>query len=233
MQRTDLVSVLKEAWQLTRQGLQPVLGAFLAAMAVALLVTWLGLTLVASWWDLDLNDSESLMEAMQPLQLLLLAVMAPFEAGLAYLGWRRATGQEARIGMVFNAWSLAAPLVLIALVSSVLANLGLFLLILPGIYVMAVLSQANLYYLFHRGSPIKAMIESAKVVHKHLLLVLPFYVVMSLLLLVSLVPMGLGLVITIPLFFYGKGVLFRELFPELSPAEETQAPSQSGESFEA
>ncbi|GAA4885625.1 hypothetical protein [Ferrimonas pelagia] len=219
MQNTDLVSILKESWQLTRQGLQPILGACLIAFAVLAVITMAGLNLVASFWDLDLSDPDALMDAMGPVQLFLLAAMAPFEAGLAYLGWRRATGQHGNINMMFNAWALAAPLVLIALVSSVLANLGM-LLIFPGIYLMAVLSQANLYYLFYRGSPMKAMFESAKVVHRHILVVLPFYLFMVVLIAFSALPMGVGLVLTLPFYFYGKGVLFRELFPELTPKPE-------------
>ncbi|MBY5991620.1 hypothetical protein [Ferrimonas balearica] len=227
MQKLDVIAVLKEAWSLTRQGLQPMLGASLLTFAIVMACAIFLIQLVAGWQGLDLADEAQLQQAMQPTQLLLVLILAPFEAALAYMGWRRATAQPTQLSMLFRGWAMALPLSLIALLTAVLVQIGLVLLIIPGVYLMAVLSQANLYYLFHRGSPVKAMIESAKVVHGQLFAVITLYSAMIAVLMISLIPMGLGLIITIPLFFHMKGVLFRELFPELSPAaQEAETPDE-------
>ncbi|GAA5187968.1 hypothetical protein [Ferrimonas gelatinilytica] len=231
MRNPDLLSILKETWLHTKAGLQPILGASLLVFAITMGVLTLGLSLLGIELPMDLADEEAvanLMNETLPLQMLMLTLWAPFGAGLAYLGWRRATGQDASVMQVFNTWAMAVPLVLIALVTEVLTSLGTYMMVLPGLYLMAVLSQANLYYLFHRGSPLRAMLNSAKVVHRNLLLVFPFYVVMAVLMVASFMTMGVALVVTVPYYFYGKGVLFRELFPELTPA--TEEPAHAGES---
>ncbi len=242
MQTPDLLSILKETWQHTKAGLQPILGASLLVFAITMGVLTLGLKLLGVELPVDLGDEAALSQLMNdtlPLQMLMLALWAPLGTGLAYLGWRRATGQDATVLQVFNTWAMAVPLVLIALVTEVLTSLGTYLMVLPGLYLMAVLSQANLYYLFHRGSPLKAMLNSAKVVHRHLLLVVPFYLVMVALMVASFMTMGIALVVTVPFYFYGKGVLFRVLFPDLAPAgtgvaaESTSPATSDSDSFEA
>lgn len=238
MQKLDVFAVLREAWELTRQNLNPLLGASLLTFVILVASAMLLVQLYASMQGLDLTDAEQLKQSMEPVQLILVLILAPFEAALAYMGWRRATGQPVEMSMVFRSWAMAVPLSLIALVTAVVVNLGLFLLVLPGVYLMAVLSQANLYYLFHRGSPIKAMIDSAKVVHGQLFAVITVYSAMIVILMVATIPMGLGLVLAIPMFFHMKGVLFRELFPELSPQAATpEAPKaeepRSDSHFEA
>ncbi len=217
MQKLDVFAVLREAWELTRQNLNPLLGASLLTFVILVACAMVLVQLYANMQGLDLADVEQLQQAMEPVQLILILILAPFEASLAYMGWRRATQQEVSLGMLFRGWAMAVPLSLIALVTAVLVNLGLFLLVLPGVYLMAVLSQANLYYLFHRGSPVKAMIESAKVVHGQLFAVITVYSAIIAILMLATIPMGLGLVLAVPMFFHMKGVLFRELFPELSP----------------
>ncbi|MBY6016605.1 hypothetical protein KUW04_02215 [Halomonas denitrificans] len=217
MQKLDVFAVLREAWDLTRQNLNPLLGASLLTFAILVACAMVLVQIYASMQGLDLTDAEQLQQAMQPIQLVLVILLAPFEASLAYMGWRRATGQATSLTMLFRSFAMALPLALIALVTAVLVNLGLALLILPGIYLMAVLSQANLYYLFHQGSPMKAMIDSAKVVHGQLFAVITLYSAMIAIMMLAMIPMGLGLVLAIPMFFHMKGVLFRELFPELSP----------------
>lgn len=229
MQKLDVFAVLREAWELTRQNLNPLLGASLLTFVILVASAMLLVQLYASMQGLDLTDAEQLKQSMEPVQLILVLILAPFEAALAYMGWRRATGQPVEMSMVFRSWAMAVPLSLIALVTAVVVNLGLFLLVLPGVYLMAVLSQANLYYLFHRGSPIKAMIDSAKVVHGQLFAVITVYSAMIVILMVATIPMGLGLVLAIPMFFHMKGVLFRELFPELSPQAATPEEPKSEE----
>ncbi|MBY6185518.1 hypothetical protein KUV89_02560 [Marinobacter hydrocarbonoclasticus] len=239
MQKLDVFAVIRESWDLTRQNLNPLLGASLLTFVILMASAMLLVQLFANMQGLDLSDAEQLKQAMEPVQLLLVLLLAPFEAALAYMGWRRATGQKTEMSMVFRGWAMAVPLSLIALVTAVMVNLGLFMLILPGVYLMAVLSQANLYYLFHRGSPIKAMIESAKVVHRQVFAVITVYSAMIAILMMAMIPAGLGLVLAVPMFFHMKGVLFRELFPELSPEQaapaQPEAPEERGSdsSFEA
>lgn len=217
MNQLNLRSIFKESWVITRQGLQPILGAAAVTFGILMGSAMIMVELFARWQGLDLTVDTDLATAVDSVQFLLVLLLAPFEGALAIMGWRRATEQPIRLGMVFSGWRFAAPLALIALMTSVLVNLGLFLMVVPGIYLMAVCSQANLYYLLKGGSPTRAMLESAKVVHRNLLVVLSSYALIIVLLALSAIPLGLGLFLTVPLFFHMKGVLFRGLFPEFTP----------------
>ncbi|WP_298440127.1 hypothetical protein [uncultured Ferrimonas sp.] len=215
------------------------LGAATLVLAILFGVALLGYQLIVEYWGVDPNSEQAINDASFPLQLVILIIAAPFEAGLAYMGWRKVNQLPTTLGQLFGPWAIATPLIVIAISSSMLANLGLSLFLLPGLYLMAVLSFANLYYLFRRGSPLKAMWESALVVHQNLLLIMVFHVVMGSLIVVSAVPFGLGLILTIPMYFYGKGLLFNQLFPNYkpngsdTPAAEASPSQDKSSSFEA
>lgn len=211
-----LLPTLKEAFSLTKQHLQPLLAAIVVVMVILFVVALVGLQVLVQFAGVDPESQQSVMEASLPLQLAILIIAAPFEAGLVWLAWRRVAGENTSIKQLFEPWALATPLIIIALISSVLANLGLSLFVVVGIYVMAVLSFANLYYLLKRGSPLQAMLESAKVCHQSLLLILVFHLVMGIIVMISIIPFGLGLMFSAPMYFYGKALLFKQLFADVS-----------------
>ncbi|MFI3246459.1 MAG: hypothetical protein R3Y10_08240 [Ferrimonas sp.] len=233
----QLLSVLKTAYKATVRQWRVMLMAVLIVAGILLLFTLLSVQLMGYFWGISLTAEDSLEQMLMPLQYLLLIVSAPLEAGLAWLGLGAFLGKNIRPQQVFYAMPLSAGLIVIALVSSALVNLGLQLLLFPGIYLMAVLSFANLYYLQHQGTPLQAMWRSAKVVHHHFGLVLGFNGAMIGLFMLAAIPFGLGLVFAVPFYFIGKGVLYHRLFsvddmPE--PEEQTsESPVIAPTKFEA
>ncbi|WP_156904761.1 hypothetical protein [Ferrimonas senticii] len=215
---------------MARSHIQPLFGASLLVLLFLMTVTVLSFDLMTSYLELDTSSEaaveQALVQIMQPLQLALLIIAAPFEAGLVYLAWRKVRGLDAPVKQVFSPWAMATPLIAIALISSVLAQLGLTLFIVPGLYLLAVLSLANLYYLFRRGSPIKAMWECAKVCHRQVVTIGLYHLIMAAILAISAIPLGLGLIFTVPMFFYGKALLYIELFPQEQQSDDSTPPQQ-------
>ncbi|QIZ76592.1 hypothetical protein [Ferrimonas lipolytica] len=240
MFKIDVLShTLKTAFATARHSIQPMLGAAALVLAILFAVALVGFQLIVEFNGIDPSSEEAIAEASLPLQLVILIIAAPFEAGLAYMAWLKVNNLPVTMKQLFQPWAMATPLIAIAILSSVAGNVGLAAFVIPGLYLIAVLSFANIYYLFRRGSPLKAMWESAQVVHKNLFLIVMFHMAMGTVIMLSAIPFGLGLVFTVPMYFYGKALLFNELFPQFipnqqqpAPTETTDSPSESS-SFEA
>lgn len=150
--------------------------------------------------------------------LLASALCAPLMAGTNLIGIRRAADQPATINEVFAHFGRFAALFATALAISGLVYAGTLLLLLPGIYLGVAYSLA-LPLVAERGlSPWQAMEASRKAINRHWFKVFGLYLTLGLFLLLSAIPLGIGLVWTLPMAFIAVGVLYRTLFGVLPPA---------------
>lgn len=146
------------------------------------------------------------------------ALCYPLLAGLNMIGIRRAADQPATINELFAYFGLFVPLLITGLAITVLTYLGLFLLVLPGIY-LGVSYALAIPLVVERGlSPWQAMEASRKAVGQHWFKVFGLFLALGLIMLLSAIPLLIGLVWTLPLAFIAIGVLYRTIFGVLPPA---------------
>jgi uncharacterized membrane protein len=121
--------------------------------------------------------------------------------------------------MIFKGFSYAAKIIVATIMQSILVAIGFLLLILPGIY-LAVGYTMTIPLIIDKGlSPWQAMEMSRKAVHKVWWKVAGLFSVMGLIYLGSLIPLGIGLIWTWPMFIILVGVVYRFLFGKENKTE--------------
>jgi len=104
-------------------------------------------------------------------------------------------------------------------VMMLLVYLGMFLLLIPGLY-LAVAYLLAIPLVVERGlAPWQALETSRKAISQHWFKVFGLFLLLGLITLVSAIPLGIGLVWSIPLFVIAMGVLYRTIFGVVPPAQ--------------
>ncbi len=209
--------LLSEAWQLTKGTKGIIIGGFLI-FYVAILVASFVVGAVLGIFSL-FSDSLVLIIIGQLLTTIIAsAVSYPFFAGLNMVGIRRAAGQPFSFNEIFSHFGSLVPLLIAAVLMMVLIYLGMILLLIPGIY-LAVAYMLAIPLIVERGlSPWQAMEASRKAITQHWFKVFGLFLLLGLIVIVSAIPLGIGLIWSIPLFVMAMGVLYRTIFGVLPVA---------------
>ena len=210
-------ALLSEAWQLTKGTKGIIVGGFL----VFYLAIFIASFIIGAVFGVlgALSESIALMIVTQiVITILASAVSYPFMAGLSMVGIRRAAGQPFSFNEIFSHFGRTVPLVITAVVMMVLIYLGMLLLIIPGLY-LAVAYLLAIPLVVERGlSPWQALETSRKAISQHWFKVFGLFLLLGLIVTLSAIPLGIGLVWSIPLFVVAMGVLYRTIFGVLPPA---------------
>ncbi|MCQ4345975.1 hypothetical protein NGA35_00735 [Pseudomonas stutzeri] len=211
-------SLLGEAWRNTCGIKWPIVAGFLAFYALLFVTAFmLAFLLIAA----GLLGRDGLLAG--PLGQLLLAVSVgaltyPILAGMLMVGIRRAARQPVDPGMVFGCFGQVLPLAVTGTLVTLFVYLGSLLLILPGIY-LGVAYLLAMPLVAERGlSPWQAMQASRRAIAQHWLKVFGLLLLLGLILLASALPLGIGLIWSLPWAVAAIGVLYREIFGVL-PAD--------------
>lgn len=146
------------------------------------------------------------------------ALTYPFLAGVNMVGIRRAANQPVSFNEVFSGLSMFVPLLVTAVVMTILIYIGSLLLLLPGIY-LGVAYMLAMPLVIERGlSPWQALETSRKAISQHWFKVFGLFLVLGLIMALSMIPLGIGLIWSMPLFIISMGVLYRTIFGVLPPA---------------
>ena len=133
--------------------------------------------------------------------------------GLDYVFLRRIRGQDVEIGDVFAGFNLAfVNLTMAGLVKWLLTSLGLFLCILPGIYLVVGYTFALPLVIDKRLEFWTAMEVSRRVVHEHWWSMFALLIVLALLAFAGFLVCGVGAVITVPVASAALMFVYEDLF---------------------
>ena len=203
----DIRQVLEDAWKLTRTTKQPILQALLLMFAVALIVVMATTQLmVDSSYSLETSEGQLI------LNLAVSLVIAPLEAGLMVMGVKHALGHQTKVTDVFDHMAQAAVLILATLVTALLANVGLSLFILPGIFLLVAMSFTILLIADKKMAIGQAVVCSIKVVSYKWLHFFAIYLFFFLLLGIVVMTFGIALIWVAPFYYNAKGVLYNQIF---------------------
>jgi uncharacterized membrane protein len=197
----DIGQVLSEAWGLTRGMKASFWGAAIIVYAILF-----AFALVVG----------ALSAKSVPLRLLsniaFGAVSPVLFVGIIMMGVRRAAGLPISFATAFGYFDLAAPILLAGLLSTVLTYLGLILLIIPGVYLAVAYCMTMPLIADRRLSPWQAIETSRKAVTKRWFQYFGLMIVVGLLVIVSMIPLGIGLIWTFPWAINVVGVVYRRTF---------------------
>ncbi len=136
----------------------------------------------------------------------------PLLAGIALLGIRRSVDADIDAGFIFQAYRKTIPLTLLYLLLMLMTILGYVLLIIPGIYLsLAYLMSYSL--MIDRDIGVwEALEASRKAITKHWFKIFFLYLLLALMSVLACLPLLIGLVWMLPLFFIVHGLLYKKMF---------------------
>jgi len=208
----EIGDVLSEAWSLT-DGFKGTFwgGAFVAYFLMLAII-------FSAAFVLGIVASDAGMVAGIVVNVLTMAAVTPLIVGVMMLGIRRACGQEVHFGVVFSYFHVLAAAAGAYLLTTVLTYVGIVFLILPGVY-LGLAYGMTLPLIADRSLPIwQAMETSRKALTHKWFRLFGAYLLVGLLVLLSMIPLGIGLIWTAPWSVLVFGVLYRRIFGAASPA---------------
>lgn len=205
----EIGAVLSEAWALSNGFKATFWGGFLIYMGVAIAV---GIVMGLLTVGVAVVSSEATMVVTVLGQVIQLIVTAPLMAGLFMLGIKRAAGQPVNAFMLFNYFPKTLPLFLTYLLMVVLVVIGFVLLVIPGIYLTFAYALA-LPLLVDKNLGIWESLEtSRKGITRCWFRFFGFGIIGLIIMMISAIPLGIGLIWTLPWLYAGMGIIYRDVF---------------------
>lgn len=210
------MEIIKEAWQLNKSTFATLLGAILITFAILIVVTMLGITFFIGA-DAAVPDDPRMVLLVSAVQVL---VYPPMLAALFLMGIRNSVGKRNRARDVLSLFSRPVTLIAVSVAVFLLQQISLLVIGAVSMLAAVIVNIAiNLLFILalplvaeYRLSATKALQTSFITVSKDFFNILTLYVVLFVLVVVSAIPLGLGLIWTLPLSFNAIGILYREIF---------------------
>ena len=210
--------VIGESWRLVKGTKGIIFGGLVIFYVVMFVATSVLGALFGAIGLLSEASLSAILVGQFVISVLASALTYPFLAGVNMVGIRRAANQPVSFNEVFSGLGLFVPLLITAVVMTVLVYIGSLLLLLPGIY-LGVAYMLAMPLVIERGlSPWQALETSRKAISQHWFKVFGLFLLLGIIMGLSMIPVGIGLIWTIPLFIISMGVLYRTIFGVLPPA---------------
>ncbi|MHA6494083.1 DUF975 family protein [Pseudomonas borbori] len=210
--------LLSEAWQRTKGTKGIIIGGFIVFYAVLLIASFVLGGILGLLGLMSDNIALGLIGQMVT-GVFAAALAYPFMAGINMVGIRRAADQPVTFNEIFSHFGRTVPLLVTAIVMMLLVYLGMILLIIPGLY-LSIAYMLAIPLVVERGLPTwQALEASRKAITQHWFKVFGLFLLLGLITMLSAIPLGIGLVWTIPLFVISMGILYRTIFGVLPAAQ--------------
>lgn len=206
--------IISEAWASTK-GIKGTVW-----LAVVLYIVVLGifaglLNYVLRWFGLSYveGDPKEKMVAFQLLsQGLQMFVTMPLWAGMAMLGIKLAVRAPVEATEIFAYFKKVLPLIGTMLLMYLMIIIGFCLLILPGIYLTVAYFMAMPLVVEKNLGPWEALEVSRKAITHHWFKLFGLYFVFGLIFILSMIPLFIGMIWTLPMSVLLTGIVYRTIF---------------------
>jgi uncharacterized membrane protein len=203
----DIGEVFSEAWQKINGFKLKALGAFVVLYSV-LFLAMLGLTFILGVEpQAEQNPVVGLI-----IQLVATLIIYPMSAGILMMGIHQVSGKPVSIGMMFGYFDQTLRLFLLYVVMIIMIAIGFILLILPGIYLAVAYAMALPLLIEKKMGVWEALETSRKALSKRWFTVFALFILLGILVALSALPLGIGLIWTIPLSVTVLGVVYKTIF---------------------
>jgi len=139
-------------------------------------------------------------------------IAMPMIMGLVIMGVRRSVDTPINAGMVFKYFSKMLPLFVTMVFVYLMVIIGFMLLVIPGIYLMMAYYMAMPLVVEKGMSPWQAMETSRKAITHRWFSVFGLLLVMMVILTISMIPLGIGMIWTLPMMMIVYGIMYRNMF---------------------
>ena len=205
----NVKQILSNAASLTKSNY----GALLQG-SVVLFLTFVVIGLLAQPYITVNNDGTYVFEHQSIIEIIAICIVSPLITGLYMMGVMNARAQKTSVFTVFSFFPLLFLLALTQLVNSILVQLGLVLLIIPGLYFYLASSFSLMLVADRKLTPISAIILSCRVFNAYWTQIAAVYGVLFLLFLTAPLTLGFSLIWVLPFYFSVMGLLYQELIGE-------------------
>lgn len=202
----DIAAIITEAWEKT-DGVKWPFQIALSIYGAVYLLVGIGVPFVLSGFTLEFAGWAEVIGS-----LLNLAVAYPVMAGVMMMGLNRAAGRPVYYQMSLQFFTQALPIFILMVVMTIMASLGFLLLIIPGMYLIIAYMFALLLMLDKNMGPWEALETSRKAVTHHWFKIFGIVLVMSVIMMISILPLGIGLIWTLPMMYIMNGLLYQRIF---------------------
>lgn len=246
--------LLQRSWDITLRSLPWMLGVFIGLLALNYVVSS-GLALVFPFDQNAIVDQKNLDWSQLELNNLFISgllqelILAPFSAMLIYVGMLNAADVRPSMAKLRGVLHCAPQLIfasflklaMIAISALILGFIGMFvgsfviaLIVLIVIYIQLAFMLAVPLIIDRQLSTLKAMLASFIVINKAMFPVLILMALMAIILMISAIPLFLGLIFTLPMAFNAVGVVYHALIglyedEVLPPASQADGDNLLGE----
>lgn len=205
----NAIEAFKQANELTRSSFSTFTLAGMLVLTV-IIASIAALSQILGFELTEFNELDATRSAIVDITLVL--ILSPLMAGLMMMGIAKARNESIVIGDLFKWISLTVVLALGSLLTSILFQLGMVMLILPGIYIGIATTFTLPLIADKRLTAVSALILSVRVVNVYFIQFLLFFVISIGLFLFSAFTFGLALIWIFPLYLNAKGILYNQLF---------------------
>lgn len=211
----SVFTVLGEAWQKTSGAKLPIHLAFLYYFLVLLAIMMVfGIAMAAIMTvQVDNMANPSTMFILQfIMQILVNLIALPMMMGIIIMGIKRSVNAPINANSVFHYFSKTLTLLITMILVYIMVILGFLLLILPGIYLMIAYYMALPLVVEKDMSPWQAMEVSRKAVSRSWFRMFGFLFLAGVIIFISAIPLGIGMIWTLPMFIIAYGIIYRNMF---------------------
>ncbi len=199
--------ILDESWRRTRGLKGPVWGAYLLILLVIGVFNGLvGMTVGA------MGHGAVAVGFAVAAQISVSLLFYPFMAGIMMMGVYRAVDLPVSCKMAFGFLGFVVPVLLASFLVGVFTVIGFMLLVIPGIYLSVAYLCVLPLIIDKKMGVWEAMETSRKGVSEHWFTVFLVYLIIGFIVMISAIPMGIGLIWTVPMMVAAGGIVYRDIF---------------------
>lgn len=231
--KLDVQAIFKEGWSITKNNMQAIITGFIFVILLDLILDAFAADFLATVYEAmwtqpqDIEKLSELLPQMFMYFYLKIIILWPFLVGLEMMGISHSVGIKTRTAFIFSFLKRAAFVSLVGILTFTLIILGLYIFILPAIYLAIALSLATPLVIEKNMSPFSAVWLSLKAtrfqwfkllqVYISLIFIFIFMIILINLIfqwnqiLTQLLIMALTIMMA-PLYYNIKGILYREIF---------------------
>lgn len=224
----DVKALLTKAARLTKTNFGTLLQG-----SVVLFLTFVVLGVFAQQYITINEDGSYVFEHQSIIEIVAICVVAPLMTGLYMMGVSHARGTKTTVFSTFQYFPLIFLLALTQLVNSILVQLGMLLLFLPGIYFYIASSFSLTLVADRKLTPISAIILSCRVFNAYWVQITSVFGVLFLLFLTIPLTLGFSLIWVLPFYFSLTGLLYEELIGQQGQNISSTKSSANESSFDA
>jgi len=201
----EVVALLKEAFKRTYGVKWNFMGATLIYAIIAIITA----AILELFFPKDSSSINGLISS-----LLAVPVTLPIMVGIIMLGVKQARDESLNIPSILNYFTMLAPILAAYAAMASLLFVGFLLLVIPGIY-LAVSYSFTYPLIVDKGlGTWEAMEFSRKTITKQWFKFFGLGLLSGLMIFVSILPFGVGLIWSIPTIYIAYGLLYHHIFDE-------------------